>query len=221
MATVTLPQKTAKSVGGCAALHNVSRKFYEQFLEEFDERRVLHSYVNGELRIMSPSPRHENSKKLIAQLVETLTDELDLPRYSLGSMTMKLGKHEKGAEPDECYLITAAPQITDIRNYDLDIDPPPDLVVEVDVTSPSLNRLPVYAALGIPEVWIYDGKTLTIALRQDDGSYQSSESSRSFPKLSANDLTVWLENAYQTDETAWIRRFRQWVQENVKTSGNR
>jgi Uma2 family endonuclease len=214
MATGTM---TPEAGGGCVVLHDVSWDFYERFLEEFDERRIPHSYVNGELRFMSPSARHESPKKWIAQLVEALTEELGMPRRSIGSLTIKLGLAEKGAEPDEGYLIASAPALQGKRVYDYRTDPPPDLLIEIDITSPSLNRLPVYAALGVPEVWIYDGERLQVGLRKDDDSYAVSETSRAFPALPMNDFADWIEKAYEIDETAWIRSFRQWVRENVKT----
>jgi len=219
MTSTTLPLATAQEPSGCAVLHGVSWEFYERFLEEFDQRRIPHSFVNGELRVMSPSSRHESPKKWIAQLVEALTEELGVPRRSIGSLTMKLGMEEKGAEPDEGYLFANAPALEGKRDYDVHSDPPPDLLIEIDVTSPSLNRLPVYAALGAPEVWVYDGKTLTVGLRKDDESYAVSETSKTFPTLPMTEFAGWIEKAYETDETAWIRSFREWVRRTVKTAG--
>ncbi len=217
MSTIaTLDAAAGLEPSGCAILHNVSWEFYECFLQEFDERRIPHSFVSGELRIMAPSPRHESTKKWFAQLVETLTDELELPRRSLGSMTIKLDLDEKGAESDECYLIANAPALIGRVDYDLKTDPPPDLVIEIDVTSPSLNRLPVYAAFGVPEVWVYDGKSLRVGLLRDDGTYAVSETSRSFPTLPLQDFAGWINKAWETDETTWIRNFRQWVREVVR-----
>ena len=200
----------------CVILRDMNWESYEHFLEEIDERRVPHSYTNGELRVMSPSARHESPKKWIARLVEALTEELNYPCRSIGSLTFKLGIEEKGAEPDEGYLIANAPLLQGKRDYDYKTDPPPDLLIEIDITSPSLNRLPVYAALGVPEVWIYDGEKLQVVLRRDDESYEVSETSRSFPTLPMKDFTPWIEKAYEIDETAWIRSFRTWVRDNVK-----
>lgn len=215
MATVAEPRTSIPPDDGSIVLHDISWTFYEQFLNEFDERRVPHSYVNGELRIMAPSARHESSKKILAQLVEAIGNELKLPRRSLGSVTLKLGIHVKGAEPDECYLLVSAPQVSDVRNYDPNVDPAPDLAVEVEVSSPSLNRLPVYAAMGIPEVWVYDGKSVAIGLRKDDDSYESSETSIVFPKLSAKHLTEWVERAYDVEEWQWMEEFREWVRTHL------
>lgn len=219
MASVTVPNREPPTAGSCLIWHDVSWEFYEQFLAEFQDRRCPHSYVNGELRVMAPSPRHENPKRRIGRLVETLTEELDLWCISLGSTTLKRALKERGAEPDECYLIANAEAVSDVDNYDLETDPPPDLVIEIDVTSPSLNRLPVYAALGVPEVWVYDGETLQVGLRRDDNTYDSSETSQVFPTLPMREFATWIEQGFETpNETAWIRSFRQWVRETLKTA---
>ena len=218
MSTVTLPEPAIPPAGESMVWNDVSWDFYENFLNEFQEKRNPHSYVNGELRVMAPSARHENPKRRIGRLVETLTEELDLWCISLGSTTLKRALKDRGAEPDECYLIANAETVTDVDNYNLESDPPPDLVIEIDVTAHSLNRLPVYAALGVPEVWIYDGETLQIGLHRDDEAYDSSETSRAFPTLSIPEFAEWIQKGYESlNESAWIRSFREWVRENVKT----
>jgi Uma2 family endonuclease len=215
MTTQTIEAIQLTAPGTCVVFHDVGWEEYERFLKDFDERRLPHSYVNGELRVMSPSARHESPKKWIARLVEALTEELGMPCRSIGSLTIKLGLEVKGAEPDEGYLLANASAIRGRREYDYRTDPPPDLLIEIDITSPSLNRLPVYAALGVPEVWIYDGEHLQVGLRRDDDTYAASETSRAFPGLPMKDFAAWIEQAYVTDETDWIRSFRQWVRANV------
>lgn len=202
----------------CEIRHDVSWTEYERFLEENEERRRPHSYVDGELRFMSPSARHESPKKWIAQLVEALTDELNLPRRSIGSLTFKLGLEERGAEPDEGYLIANASAIEGKREYDYENDPPPDLLIEVDITTPSLNRLPVYASLGVREIWIYDGEDLEVRVLDAGKSYRKSETSLAFPALPMQEFAPWIEEAWLTDETTWIRRFREWVRATLSQS---
>lgn len=215
MATVTLP--AAAPPPPPVVLSDMSWNFYEQFLTEIGDRHVAHSFVDGVLTIMSPAARHERSKKRLAQLVEALTDELDLPRNSLGSMTMKLDPTKRGAEPDECYLIANAHALDGREDDILGEDPPPDLVIEIDMTSPSLNRLPVYAALGVPEVWVYDGRSLTVKTLCGDvpETYVESETSTSFPTLPLTEFAGWIEKAHETDESTWIRAFRKWVRETM------
>ncbi len=224
MSTATLPPPIANPSPEPFVFHDVSWKFYEDFLEEFNERRIPHSYVNGALTVLSPSIRHETPKKWIARLVDVITEELDLPCRSLGSLLLKLNPDEKGAEPDECYLITNAPVVTDPLAYDIKKDPPPDLLIEIDITSLSLNRLPVYAAVGIPEIWVYNGTDLEVRLLREEGSkktYATSDASRVFPTLPMKEFAAWIERAKQSDETKWIRGFRKWVRETlIETEDN-
>lgn len=212
MSTGTIDWETSS---GCTIFRDVSWEMYEQFLAENDERHIPHSYIHGELRLMAPSIRHESPKKWIARLIEALTEELNYPCRSIGSLTLKLGIEQKGAEPDEAYLIANAPALQGKREYGIKTDPPPDLIVEIDITSPSLNRLPVYASLGVPEAWIYDGEQLQVGSLRDDAVYETVDASLAFPTLPMPESAEWIEKAYETDETAWIRSFRQWVRDNA------
>jgi Uma2 family endonuclease len=217
MATVTVPPTTAPiAEDGVSVLHDVSWEFYEQYLKEFNERRSPHSYIRGELRIMAPSARHEKPKRIFARFVDEVTAGLGLPSESLGSVTLKLKSQVKGAEPDECFLLTNAHLVDDAREYDVNVDPPPDLAIEIDVTSQSLNRLPIYAAARIPEVWVYDGETVTIGVRQDDDSYEVSDRSQVLPMLTAKVVSEWIERAFQIAETKWVLQLRDWIQSSLK-----
>jgi len=203
---------------GCAVLNDVSWEFYEQMLEEFGTRRILHSYVDGELSIMSPIGfPHEHSKRLIVRLVDALTEEFRIPVVSLGNLTLKSAEMLRGAEPDDGYFVANEHRMRGKREYDPQTDPPPDLLIEIDVTSPSLNRLPVYAALGVPEVWVYDGTTVRVLLRAGDG-YQNVEESVAFPFLPMDEFSKWVERAYDSDETTWILEFRGWLRNTVNPS---
>jgi len=210
MATVTLPPPTQTAAPMAVVLHGVSWEFYERFLEEIGDQRIPHSFVDGELTLIAPGIRHESPKEWITRLVGALTEELGLPLRSIGSTRLKAQFAKKGAEPDSGFLIANEPAVRGRREWDIEEDPPPDLLVEIDITSPSLNRLPVYAALGVPEVWLYDGEQLHVRLLQENG-YVDSETSRSFPQLPILEFAEWIERAWVTDETTWLKNFRQWV----------
>lgn len=198
-------------------LRDVSWEEYEQFLEDIGDRRMPHSYNDGELRLMAPSARHESPKEWITRLIGALAEELGYPLRSIGSTTLKSAFEKKGAEPDAGFLIANEPAVRGKRDWDPQADPPPDLLVEIDVTSSSLERLPVYAAVGVAEVWIYDGRQLFIQVLRND-HYEQSETSASFPALPIAEFTEWIEKAWQTDESTWIRGFREWVRENIGRS---
>jgi Uma2 family endonuclease len=142
-------------------LSGISWQTYERLLEELSDRRLRLTYNRGNLEIMAPSLEHEIGKKVMGRFVETLAEETDLQIYPLGSTTFKRPELS-GAEPDECFYIRRIGAVRGKKRLDLTEDPAPDLVVEIDVTSSSNNRLQVYADLGVAEVWIYDGVSLGV-----------------------------------------------------------
>lgn len=197
-------------------LHNVSWDFYEAFLEATKNQRIRHSYDDGELEIMSPMRmEHENPKKRLAQLIEALTEELGIPRKSVGSLTLRRRRDIKGIEPDECYFIAHEAEMRRKTIYDANRDPAPDLAVEVDWSSASLPRLPLYANLGVSEIWHYEDGQLTVLLLQETGEYAASEQSLAFPTLPLDEFRRFVNRDPDVDETIWIRSFRQWVRERL------
>ncbi len=137
-------------------LPNASWGTYERLLAEREERRYPRFfYDRGVLEIVSPSKGHESISRIVALLVEELAVELDVDVESAGSTTFKREDLACGFEPDECFYFQNVEHVRGKHNIDLNVDPPPDLVVEVDVTSYSLDKLPIYASLGISEVWRY------------------------------------------------------------------
>lgn len=203
---------------GCAVLHEIGWNFYERFLSEFGDRRVVHSYVDGELVIMSPLGfPHEHSKHLIGRLIWALAEELQTPIVGVGSLTLKSAELAKGAEPDDGYYVANESSMRGKRDYDPATDPPPDLLIEIDVTSPSLNRLAVYAAIGVPEVWVFDGFSIAVQTLQADASYAEATASLAFPTLPMADFSTWIGRSYSTDEMTWIREFRDWIRNGCGT----
>jgi Uma2 family endonuclease len=168
------------------------------------------TYDQGLLEIMTPLPEHEASKRLLGRLVESTTEELGLEIYSLGSTTWRREDLQKGLEPDECYYITQEAQVRGKTSFDLYSDPAPDLAIEIDLTSSSLNRLGIYAALGVQEIWRYDGQDLKIYVLVE-GEYQQQEQSAVLPVLSRSDVLLFLNKRSTLGENALIREFRQWL----------
>lgn len=199
-------------------LENVSWEFYERFLEELDRsgQRVRLTFDRGFLEIMSPASfEHESPKKRIDRMIETLTEELRIPIRSAGSLLVKLQKLQKGLEPDEGYYVQNEPIMRRKKKFEPERDPPPDLVVEVEISRPLLKRMNIYAAFKAPEIWRYRHGRVTFHVLQEDGSYAESQHSRCFPFLSADDLNRQLALAEEMDETSWVVSFRQWVREHL------
>jgi Uma2 family endonuclease len=192
-------------------LEGISWELYEHLLKEVGDRPLRLTYDNGELEIMSPLPWHEIASTVIGDLIKAIHEELDLPRLSLRSTTFRRQAKKKGLEPDDCFYIQNRLRIAGKKRINLPKDPPPDLAFEADITSRSIPRLPIYAALGVPEIWRYDGKKLH-CLHLDKGAYREAEYSKSFPRLRVADLQPFVRAAEQTgDQNAALKAFRVWL----------
>jgi len=194
-------------------LSGISWQTYETLLKELSDRRLRLTYNRGNLEIMAPSPEHELSKTLLGRFVETLAEETDIRIYPLGSTTFKRPELS-GAEPDECFYIRQIGVVQGKKRLDLNKDPAPDLVVEVDVTSSSPNRLQVYADLGVIEVWLYDGESLVIQQLQN-GIYIPSQTSQFFPTIPIPDIAGFLQQAGKEDYLQLVKAFRNWVRSQI------
>ncbi|GAA6616084.1 Uma2 family endonuclease [Scytonema sp. NUACC26] len=196
-------------------LKNISWQTYQSLVKDFEQQPAIRlTYDRGLLEIRMPLDPHETYKKLLGRLVEALTEELGIEIRSLGSRTCEREDLGKGLEPDQCYYIQNEPTIWDKEQIDLTKDPPPDLAIEVDITSSSINRLDIYLNLGVPEVWRYDGQSIIIDFLENN-QYQLRERSIAFPLLTTQDIERFLALKKTTKENALIRLFREWVRENM------
>jgi Uma2 family endonuclease len=194
-------------------LSGISWKTYETLLEELSDRRFRLTYNRGNLEIMAPSPEHELSKEVLGRFIDTIAEEFDVNIYPLGSTTFKQSKLI-GAEPDKCFYIRNIAAVQGKKRLDMEEDPAPDLVLEIDITSSSLNRLQVYADLGVAEVWIYNGESLIIQQLQS-GTYIVSQTSQFFANLSVPDIAGWLQRSTTMDYLALVKAFRAWVRSQI------
>lgn len=197
-------------------LPGISYSTYEALIDEVGDRRNLRfTYNHGELEIMSPSQDHERAKKLFGRMIEALTEELNIPLMSCGSTTFRDELRDCGLEPDECYYIQHEASVRN-KKIKLGEDPPPDLVVEVDVTTSVIDRFSIYATLGFPEIWQYVAGDLIVHLLQAGGQYEVAERSAALPLVPIARLVEHLDRCGAMDETSWIREFRQWVRSGMK-----
>jgi Uma2 family endonuclease len=199
-------------------LTDISWEGYETILNLLGDRPVRVTYRHGVIELMILSYQHERYKKLLARLLETLTEELNIPIEAAGSTTFKRQTLERGLEPDECFYIQNQALIRGKQAIDLNEDPPPDLVIEIDITHSAIDRMEIYAAMGVPELWRWDNGTLRFWVLQRQ-QYQQVQNSVTFPQLSGTDLEAFIALGDQTDQTTIIRRFRAWVRENLLTGG--
>jgi Uma2 family endonuclease len=175
------------------------------------------SYDQGTLEIMVPLPSHERYKSLLGRLVEVITEETATEIASLGSTTWSREDLQKGLEADECFYIQNEQSVRGKAEINLTVDPPPDLAIEVDQTSSSMNRLEIYRAIGVPEVWRFDGETVTI-YRLVEEKYRAQETSEVLPLLQQGDILRFLQVSSTMGETTWVREFRKWVRAKIEAT---
>lgn len=200
----------------CMLLHDVDWQTYTRLFHAFAERpSVRLTYDRGRLEIMSPLLHHDNSSDLLGRLVVTLTEELGLPILSGGSTTIRRRKKQRGLEPDQCFWIANEAKMRGKKRLDLRVDPPPDLAVEVDASRSSLDRMSIYAALGVPEVWRLEKTGLTFHVLGEDRCYEDVALSPTFPFVRPSDLSEFLALREQMDENCVIRQFRDWIRHKM------
>ncbi|ACB50432.1 hypothetical protein cce_1082 [Crocosphaera subtropica ATCC 51142] len=197
-------------------LHPISWETFVRISEEISPSpRKRLTYDEGYLQIMSPLGEHENNNWFIARLIFVMAEEWEMNIKSFGSLTLKRDDLEKGIEPDACFYLKHEPEVRNKQNIDLNQgDIPPDLAIEVDITSGSLNKLPIYAALGVTEIWRYNGEMLQIyGLNLKQQNYEQISQSLAFPGLDITLIPQWLQQRLIIGETATLKRVRQWIRE--------
>ena len=196
-------------------LHDVSWDEFEAILEELGEHRGSRiAYNNGLLEIMAPLPEHESDKENISDLLKAFLEELDIEFLTLGSTTFKNAEMLKGIEPDQCFYIQHEAAVRGKKRLDLTIDPPPDLALEIDITSRTHPE--TYAALGVPELWRRVGQTIRIYHLQN-GEYIEVDESPTFPGWPLQEeIPRYVEQSRIEGRNKAMRAFRQWVRSRLE-----
>src|SRR5271166_4574556 len=203
-------------------LSGIDWKTYSRLLHAFAEQPGYKlTYDRGELEIMSPSLEHDLAGRFLGMMVQVLTEELGLPLQAGGGNTLRRRLRRRGIEPDECFWIANAHRMAGVQRLNLRIHPPPDLAIEVDFSHSSLNRLAIYAALRVPEVWRLDGNTLFFYSLIPGPGYLAVESSRSIPLVTPADVLGFLQQArHSVDDNVVIRQLRAWIQQRQAATQN-
>jgi Uma2 family endonuclease len=208
---IALPPAEERTV-----LYGVSWQTYEDLLADHQDRSAPRfTYDRGTLEIMSPLPEHEECNRAIALLVEVIAEEWNLDLRNLGSTTFRREDLARGFEPDSCFYLRNARLIEGKRQLDLTLDPPPDLVIEIDITHSSLDKLSLYEALRVPEIWRYDGGSLRILSLGEEG-YRECEESIALPGVTSSILTDWVKQSRLLQRRDWLRRVRAWAREQAR-----
>ncbi|PAX52103.1 Uma2 family endonuclease [Brunnivagina elsteri] len=191
-------------------IKDISWLGYKNILADLGENRSSRvSYSQGMLEIMAPLPEHEVGKKIIGNLVEILLEELDIEFWSLGSTTFDRENMDAGVEPDDCFYIENEAKVRGLNRINLETDPPPDLAIEIDITS--RTHFHNYEALNVPELWRWNGTILEINVLLN-GKYLKSENSRTFPNIPiAKVIPEYLSMSKISGRNAAMKTFREWV----------
>lgn len=200
-------------------LEDVSWQQFESILAELGEHRAARiSYSDGFLEIMVPLPEHEKAKEIIGDMVKILLNERSINYDALGSTTLKSENMTQGVEPDACFYIQNQAAIIGKNRINLSVDPPPDLAIEIDLTS--RTQLENYQILGVTELWRYGKQGLQINVLQAE-KYVESDFSPTFPDIPIIELVnQYVQQSQVVGSSQAIQAFRNWVQDNIRTYAN-
>ncbi len=199
---------------GRVALYDVSWSTYESLLADLGENSgVRLAYDRGTLEIISPSVEHERLNRTLNLLVEILASERGIDIENVGSMTVKRKELGGGFEPDSSFYVQNAERVRGKSRIDAEVDPPPDLMIKIEITHALLEKLPLYAAMGIPEIWRYDGERLRIFHLQER-EYVERSKSLAFPGLAARTLSNLLAESKTERRSVWLKMLREWAAGN-------
>jgi len=195
-------------------VEDVNWQQFESILAELGERRASRlSYSNGRLEIMVPLAEHEKAKEIIGDMVKILLETRQIAFESLGSTTLKNERMSQAVEPDTCFYIQNQAAVIGKNRLDMSVDPPPDLAIEIDLTS--RTQLDNYQILGVPELWRYARRGLQINVLQAE-QYIESDVSPTFPNIPIVELVnQYTQQSQVAGRTRAIQAFKNWVGENL------
>lgn len=193
-------------------IYGVSWEIYESLIEKYWEMPSPRlTYDSGIMEVeMSNSDKHEEDNRILAKLVEILFEELEIDYRNLGSTTYKKKIIRKGFEPDSCFYIQSLERIEGKSNIGINNEVPPDLTIEINRTSSSVPRMPIFAAFGVKEIWRFDGQNVRFYTLEDK-VYLETETSITLPMLSSKQTTEFLQESREIKSTAWAKKVREWI----------
>jgi Uma2 family endonuclease len=194
-------------------LQGVPWTAYQSLREAPENAHVRLTYDRGELELMSPSQLHEQYAHLIGRMIDAWTEEQNVDVMGCRTTTFRSEDLGRGLEPDNCYYIEHEPQVREREEVDLSVDPPPDLAIEIELSRPAIDELAIYAALGVPELWRFDGRKFDVFRLSPDRSYQPANASGCLPGIPLGAMLDVLARLTTASETTLIREFRAHVRD--------
>lgn len=196
-------------------MYDVSWAFYQRVLDHIGNGSLRVTFDCGSMEITRSLLEHERAKGAFIRLLEMMTLELDVESINLGSTTFCREDAQFGIDPDVCFYLMNADRIRRMKRFDPAKYPPPDLVIDMDIVRRAIPRLPVYAALDVPELWRFDGAKLTVLVLQS-GTYRQAGRSPTFRLLPMDLFSEFIRRALHEEQTSVVRAFRDWL----RSSGN-
>ena len=194
---------------------NIGWDAFERILDDIGETHHRVTYQDGDLEFMTTSLEHDSYGRWIGRLIFFVAYELKMKLKTGGSTTLKKALRKAGLEPDECFWIKHEAQLRGKKKWDPLADPPPDLAVEIDISSSWLDRLAIYAALEVPEIWRFDGERLRILVLGANGKYKERAKSAAFPSLPMDGLVRFVKGIDHAEEVELIQEFTEWLRTSV------
>jgi Uma2 family endonuclease len=196
---------------GRVVLRDISWDLYERLLAAHVDKSVPHfNYDRGVLEIVSPRREHDRIGRALEHVIAVLTAEWGIDIDNSGSTTFKRADIERGFEVDAAFYIANEPLVRHGRELDLAVDPPPDLVIEIDVTHDSMDKLPLYATMGVPEIWRWIGGRAEIRVLREAG-YALAEVSNALPPVTGETLEGFMTLLNTERRTVWEQAVRDWA----------
>jgi len=193
-------------------IRNVSWETYERLTEDLKNQSSPRlAYDRGVLEIMSPHFEHEGAKEILAYIVAIALESMEIDFVSAGSTTYKRELLKRGFEPDASFFIKTAKQVRDKKKLDMEVDPPPEVIIEIDVTSDSMDKFSLYAALKVAEVWRYSDAIEIWLLHE--GGYVRNSNSLAIPVLNEELLSELMESSLQVERPVWARQTRERIRQ--------
>jgi Uma2 family endonuclease len=191
-------------------LYGIDWKAYKTICDAVVDRHVRMTYDGRALEIMVTSFKHDRYSGYFALIIFTIARFYRRKIANCGSFTHQRDDLKRGFEPDQCFYLANLAAIKGKKEIDLSKDPPPDLSIEVDVSRSSLDRMAIFAAFGVPEVWRFDGKTIQVYVLKN-GSYEAVAASPTFPEVPIAGLVHFLELGVREDDTTMVEELEKWL----------
>jgi Uma2 family endonuclease len=196
-------------------LRNIRWEAFERILDDVGETHHRVTYQDGDLEFMTISLEHDGYGRWIGRLIYLVAFELHLKMKTGGSTTLKKALRKVGLEPDECFWFKHESQMRGKKKWNALTDPPPDLAVEIDITTSWLDRLAIYSALGVPEVWRFDGERLKVLVLDANGNYKERARSQVFPSLPLARFVHFVKKLDSDEENGLTEEFVEWLRSDV------